>query len=171
MVAGGGFEPPSNGLWDRAGTNSSPSREKCWVYFDEAIESLHLAWKTPLCKTTISKHVPIGCHPASAFFFFCKIDGAGRDRTYNLLPTIFNPTLCTNRKGFLGLNRYGNNISRWRRCVGDVLPDWTTAPKMEPAVGIEPTTFWLQIRCSAYWATPAWKIWAEQDFYLHLIGV
>ena len=27
---------------------------------------------------------------------------------------------------------------------------------MELVIGIEPTTYWLQISCSAYWATPAY---------------
>ena len=30
---------------------------------------------------------------------------------------------------------------------------------VEPVIGLEPTTCWLQISCSANWATPAWCIW------------
>ena len=36
--------------------------------------------------------------------------------------------------------------------------------KMELAIGIEPTTCWLQVSCSTYWATPASL---RQDVFYH----
>ena len=32
---------------------------------------------------------------------------------------------------------------------------WCSAQAVEPVIGLEPTTCWLQISCSANWATPA----------------
>ena len=55
---------------------------------------------------------------------------------------------------------------RWIRTTVDAsqqiysLPPLATreSTHMELVIGIEPTTYWLQINCSAYWATPAYLV-------------
>ena len=61
-----------------------------------------------------------------------------------------------------------SNLRSRRRQIYSLLPlaaRESLQNKMELAIGIEPTTCWLQVSCSTYWATPASL---RQDVLYHL---
>ena len=53
-----------------------------------------------------------------------------------------------------------SNHRSLRQQIYSLLPLATREPShlLELVIGIEPTTCWLQISCSAYWATPAYMV-------------
>ena len=56
-------------------------------------------------------------------------------------------------------------VTDGRFTVCSIWPLWNLPKKMELVNGIEPSTYWLQISCSADWATPAsfWCPGAESN--------
>ena len=97
-----------------------------------------------------------------------KVNAQSRNRTSDT--RIFSPLLY--QLSYLGISS-GNRI--WTYDLRVMSPtSFQTAPsrdiffwKQKPMIGLEPITCWLQISCSANWATSARNHWLQQMNYIH----
>ena len=158
MVAAHGFEPRTHRVWTDCSSQLSYAAK--YMELVTGIEPVTLSlprirsadWATP-AQWTFTSLWNYGCgdrtwtcdlrvmSPTSYQLLHPAIDGGGRRiRTFEVEDGRF--TVCS-------LWPLGN----------------PSINKMELAIGIEPTTCWLQVSCSTYWATPASL---RQDELYHL---
>ena len=158
MVAAHGFEPRTHRVWTDC--SSQLSYAAMYGASDRDWTGDLILTKDTLCRLSYTSTMNV--------HFTANICGCG-DRTWTCDLRVMSPT--SYQLLHPAIDGGGRRIRTFEVEDGrfTVCSLWPlgnpSINKMELAIGIEPTTCWLQVSCSTYWATPASL---RQDELYHL---